>query len=136
MECGGWPVRNETTMPHKKRIKSNRKRLMLRAVQAFNSYIRQRDPACVTCGSREKPTAGHILSAWAESTRFDEMNTFRQCAGCNFAHEHHPERYINWFIGKYGIEKWDELCARHWKGKKHTIEELEEIIAKYGKDFS
>lgn len=99
----------------------------------FNMAMRTTDGRCVLCGSTERLTAGHVLTAAAESTRFDEMNTFGQCSGCNFAHEHHPEKYHLWYISKFGLPAFESLAIRHWTKHKHTVEELEAIIARYSK---
>lgn len=114
----------------RKRLPSLRS-LFKKAEREFNGFIRELDGCCVLCGSRELLTAGHVLTAAFKSTKYDEMNTFGQCSGCNMKHEHHPELYISWYIKHFGQEAWDGLVQRHWEIKKYTRTELNELIDKY-----
>ena len=115
----------------KKSTKTERKRLMALAVATFNEYIRKKYPACFDCGSPAEPTCGHLITAKKESTRFDEMNCFRQTRGCNFRHEHQPEIYTRAYIQKFGFQAYEELISRSNRLKKHTCEELRGIIDTY-----
>jgi len=105
--------------------------LFKRAESQFNAFIRELDQRCVLCGSTTELTAGHVLTAAFKSTKYDEMNTFGQCRGCNLKHEHHPELYHQWYINTFGLEAFDALVQKHWTITKYTRAELEGIIAKY-----
>jgi hypothetical protein len=127
------PGKRVRTRKRIKRVNTRtlRKRLMIKAVKVFNEYIRKRDPACFDCGSIESPTCGHLITAKKESTRFDEMNCFRQTAGHNFRHEMQPEIYTLKFIERFGAQAYADLVSRSNQIKKHTVEELQEIIEDY-----
>lgn len=107
------------------------KKLMRLAVTAFNGWVRNRDNACVICGKRRRPTAGHLITAKRSAVRFNEINTNRQCAPCNFKHEHYPEIYTAWFLGRYGLEAFIEIVHQSMQEKKYTRAELHQIIEKY-----
>jgi hypothetical protein len=108
-------------------------KLMKKATEVFNAWIRRRDGnRCVCCGTTQNPTCGHLITAGKKSTRFDELNCHCQCRTCNYSHEFRPEIYTLWFIRKFGGEAYDDLVTRSNAIKKFTREELEEIIRRYG----
>ena len=110
----------------------DRRMWMNRAIKTFNAYIRLRDGnRCMVCGTLENPTAGHCFSAVAESTRFDEENVFCQCKTCNFNHERDFEPFRRKVEQRLGREKYDELVMRYWSTRKHTTDELMEIVETY-----
>ena len=111
--------------------KSNRKALVKTLDSYFSLFIRDRDKRCVLCGKRENLQCGHLLTRTAYSTRWDEENCFCQCSGCNMSHEHHPQVFINWYIGKFGIAKWEQLCARHARINKISNYDLQKKIILY-----
>jgi len=82
------------------------------------------------CGSQEKLTNGHLFSRYSYSTRWDiqqDGNCHTQCWGCNFYHERDAYPYNNWFITKFGKERWDDLHAEYKAAKKFKTFELEEM---------
>jgi hypothetical protein len=98
----------------KEQKKSVRRLLVKKTDTAMSKYIRARDGyVCVTCGSRDRLQNGHLFSRNAYSTRWLELNCHCQCSSCNMTHEYNPHIYTNWFIHKYGVEKYDELLFRH-----------------------
>lgn len=129
------PTHHRPTAKEGQAVKRKRKTplpvLFERAKTQFNAFIRELDQRCVQCGSTNELTAGHVLTAAFKSTKYDEMNTFGQCKGCNLKHEHHPELYHQWYINTFGLEAFDELVRKHWTITKYTRADLEGIIEKY-----
>jgi 5-methylcytosine-specific restriction endonuclease McrA len=66
--------------------------------------VRQRDPACVTCGSLDNPQAGHYISRVFINVRWDMTNVHRQCSRCNVMHELDSVPYTRFIANKYGDE--------------------------------
>jgi len=96
----------------------------------FSEYIRLRDKnTCVLCGSTERSQCGHLFSRVALNTRWDEENSYCQCSGCNLRHEHDSYPYNNWFIEKFGKEKWDEMHRKWNTIRQWSLQELEDKIA-------
>ena len=111
--------------------KPSRKALVKKLDQAVSLYIRNRDKACVVCGTTERLTNGHLFSRVAYSTRWDvteDGNCHAQCMGCNLRHEHDAYPFNNWYIMKFGKDKWDELHLRYATPKKYKDFELIELI--------
>ena len=115
-----------------KRKKPTLPKLLKRADTVFSTFIRTRDNyTCVLCGSRFRPQNGHLIKRGKKNVRFDEDNCHCQCSSCNYKHNHYPEIYINWFIRKFGAEKFDTLTEKSKVMKQFKVWELEEIISKY-----
>lgn len=111
--------------------KPSRKTLVKKLDEVVSVYIRNRDQKCVVCGSVERLTNGHVFSRIAYSTRWDvteDGNCHAQCWPCNFKHERDPYPYNNWYIMKFGKDKWDELHRRYATPKKYKDFELIELI--------
>jgi len=106
----------------------------------FSLYIRRRDHfKCCTCGlmGSEKDgimQCGHLFSRVALSTRWDDMNAFCQCRGCNMRHEFDWEPMRRWFIRIFGEDMYELLYRRHKKARKFTREELIELYQFYKKE--
>lgn len=111
---------------------SKRKTLVKSLDKIFSVYIRLKYGHCVVCLKREGLQCGHLFSRVAYSTRWDEDNAFGQCAGCNLRHEHDPYPLTNYFLKRFGQDKYDELYRRHKKIKKHTDQDLQKLILYYG----
>ena len=110
---------NSSTKPRKKR--SERKRAVTAADRAFSAYIRARDNhTCVTCGSTQSPTCGHVFSKKNYATRWDEKNAYCQCWPCNFKHEFDPYPYTQYFLDRYGKVEWEELHMKWSSVTKFT----------------
>lgn len=111
--------------------KPSRKSLVKKLDVAVSLYIRERDQACVVCGSVEKLTNGHVFSRVAYSTRWDttlDGNCHAQCWSCNFRHEHDAYHYNNWYIIKFGKDRWDELHLRYATPRKYKDFELMDLL--------
>lgn len=118
----------------KERIKS-RADYLKEAQQAFNAFIRERDALlpCVSCGRHHEGQwhAGHYRTVGANpELRFEPLNVWKQCAPCN---NHKSGDIVNYrieLVRRIGPEKVEWLEGRH-EPKRYTIEQLQEIKAKY-----
>lgn len=63
--------------------------------------------------------------------RYTEINHAPQCQAHNNHHNRNPEIFTNWWINKYGIEKYNELVVESTKHKDWKRSELLQIISKY-----
>ena len=115
----------------KKGKKSERSKLVTKLDTACSKYIRLRDGECVICGNVNDANNGHLFTRNAHSTRWDiteDGNCHQQCWPCNYAHEMDPYPYINWYIKKFGQEKYDALRFRFKTPRKFSEAELEEML--------
>jgi hypothetical protein len=111
---------------------SNRKKLVKKLDDVFSVFIRARDKnKCITCGTTENPTCGHLITRAKYSVRWDERNSFCQCFGCNMSHEYNPEKYTAKWLAIYGEKAYQQLVRDANKSHKFTDKELEALIEKY-----
>jgi len=112
--------------------KLNRKRIVKRLDEAVSKYVRERDKFCVVCGSDYRLGNGHIFTRKNYSTRWDisdDGNCHTQCWSCNFYHGSVESwKYFNWYIGKFGQDKFDELYRRHKSIIKYTTYDLQQLL--------
>jgi hypothetical protein len=115
-------------------MKSDRKRLTMKLDRVFGDHIKEsKGRVCVLCGKKRHIQAGHLFSRVSHSTRWDEINVWPQCRGCNYKHEFRPEHFHSWFIHSFGLEAWDTLRLRANTPRKFTLDELRDLIEHYGK---
>lgn len=115
--------------------------LKKKAVNVFNSWIRNRDRnlGCISCGSFNQIQAGHYYSAGHyELLRFNEDNVHSQCLRCNYFLSGNLTHYRENLIKKIGIERvemLDELAkvSKRQRGKVQDRFMLIEILEKYSK---
>lgn len=112
----------------KKRKKTKLKTLFKKAERLWSLYIRDRDKACVICGTKKNLTNGHLITRSKKSVFFDPKNSNCQCTSCNYKHEFNPEIYTAWFLNKYGLEEYNSLCQKSESIKKWTEDELLTLI--------
>lgn len=110
---------------------TKRKKLVVKLDKVFSEFIRNRDKKCVVCHKTDRLTNGHLITRAKYSVRWSELNCSCQCSGCNYTHEFNPHIYVNWFIGKYGLKKYQALIAESNQIKKFTDSDLETLINKY-----
>ena len=74
----------------------------------------KRHPYCVVCGRSDGILqGGHLIPKGSSSAvRYDLMNVFTQCSGCNSRHRFNPHPFIQWFLREYGQEEYDYLVER------------------------
>ena len=106
-------------------------KLVYQLDELYSLYIRNRDKRCVTCGTTDDLTNGHLRSRASYSTRWDDRNCHAQCKGCNLLHEHDPSKFDEFFIGKFGLEAWHENNRKYRTPRQFKSWELAEMIAKY-----
>lgn len=109
-------------------------RLLKKAQEVFNAYIRarDRDKGCISCGA-EVQEAGHYFSQGHHSAlRYNEVNTNGQCTRCNKFLHGNLIHYRAGLINRYGEQKvlLLESSARHTV-KKWSRAEMEAIIQFY-----
>ena len=110
---------------------NERQRLIKRLDNVFSKYIRLRDKRCVICGTTENLQAGHLITRRCYATRWDEMNVFAQCRNCNYTHEYRPEIFTNWYIEKFGADKYQELVVKSKMVVKYKNADLLAMIEYY-----
>lgn len=88
---------------------------------------------CVTCGKFQGVTlqGGHLISGQKANTRFELMNVFTQCSGCNLIHERNPEIFALWFIKTYGLGTYEKLIEKSKVLKSWKKFELIELLDNY-----
>lgn len=106
-------------------------RLLKKAQDTFNSYIRARDndKGCISCG-RSIQVAGHYFSqGHYPALQFNEVNVNAQCTRCNRHLHGNLIHYRSGLVKRYGEQKvlLLEACAKR-SGKKWTRFELLAII--------
>jgi hypothetical protein len=118
-------------------MKSDRKKLIAKADKVFSEYIRKRDNyVCFVCGKQgsEKDgvmQCGHLFTRADYTVRWDEMNAWCQCRGCNFRHEYDWFPFYHAVLNHYHMDRLDYLTERRRDKKKLTNPDIEEIIKYY-----
>ena len=96
----------------------------------------KRHPFCVCCGRSDGILqGGHLIpKASSSAVRFDLLNVFTQCSGCNSLHRFNPHPFIQWFLNEYGVEEYTDLVKRS-KSKPKPIKkvQLRELLEEYKK---
>lgn len=98
--------------------------------KVVSEIVQMRDKRCVTCGSYDQPTAGHVFSRVAYSTRWDLTNTFRQCWPCNYRHEFDPYNFTEWYRKNYGSASYNRLHRKYETVHKFSTPDLKDLYAK------
>ena len=111
--------------------KSLRKITVEKLDTAVSKYIRQRDGYCVQCKSGENLTNGHVFTRTSYSTRWDtadDGNCHTQCWGCNYNHGRDQWPYFAWYIGRFGMDRFEQLRREHKAPIKYTTPQLIEML--------
>jgi hypothetical protein len=109
-------------------------RLLKKAQDTFNAYIRARDcnKSCISCGGTVQE-AGHYVSQGHHSAlQFNEVNVNGQCTRCNWHLHGNLILYRSGLVKRYGEQK--VLLLEHVAkrpSKKWTRFELMAIIQYY-----
>ena len=105
----------------------------------ISTFIRNRDPICVTCKKKPTTEAGHYIHNNDKATQslignklwYDLRNLNGQCSYCNRWLSGKLDKYAEYLEEKYGFGVLQELRIKFNTHKKWTKEELELIIKKY-----
>src|SRR3990167_1759313 len=121
--------------PLRRRSKNKKAILLRRAVIVFNAWIRERDRVklkgrCYTC-HREGSEAGHWKHS-CKSLKFNEKTVHLQCGYCNRWLSGNLAVYTLRLIDEYGLEIVKQLEKKSVGTHNFNINELQEIIKKYG----
>lgn len=123
------------TKPKPKNKKDERKSLVKKLDEICREIVLARDVICVcpppNNGHSQVLQCGHLITRSKLSVRFDLLNLSCQCSSCNLVHEFMPHRYINWFIGAFGLDKYLSLCEVSEKVVKMQIYELQELYEQF-----
>ena len=116
-------------------MSQERKKLVKKLDKIFGDYIKERDGyRCVICNMPKDAVVidpGHLITRASHATRWDEDNCFAQCRGCNMTHVYRPEIFTNWFLQKFGQEKYEMLYIKSRKPPKYSIPDLKYMIDYY-----
>lgn len=84
---------------------------------------------CSLCGNPTKKRQwSHLISGRKHSVRWNPINIFSQCRGCNIRHEHYPEYYTAWWIRRYGEANYQDLVRLSQSGIKWRSMDLRLMI--------
>jgi hypothetical protein len=109
--------------------------------QIVSLIVRDRDKRCVQCGSREKLTNGHVLPGRYYALRWDirpDGNCHTQCWPCNYSHVNHQSVYYEWYIDKFGLERFKQLRREYYGNERKVFSDLElrqlyeKLMTQYG----
>jgi Bacteriophage Lambda NinG protein len=112
--------------------KSPRKKLVADLDEITSLYVRLRDKKCVQCGSKDKPTNGHLFPGRYHSLRWDirsDGNCHQQCWPDNYRHVNHQSFYYDWYIDKFGYDRFKELKKEYYTQRVFSDKELRELLA-------
>jgi len=111
-----------------------RKRLVKELDKIVSQIVIKRDEKCVTCGSKEQLTCGHIFSRSHYSTRWNLKNCHAQCWPCNYKYKMQDTIfYYNWYVNTFGLDEAKALYEE-WKTiRKFTDLQLQELIIELNK---
>ena len=120
----------------KTKNKTERQKMMDKIRPWFSRFIRIRDCdewgmcICITCGTRKHWKDGIHSGHFVHGLHFVEENEHAQCGGCN-TYCAVGDKYALWMVQEYGRALTESLYRLKSNQKKHTIEELEEILKIY-----
>ena len=98
----------------------------------FSLWIRNRDKACVLCGSRKELQNGHYISRSVNILRYDIRNCNCCCVVCNVFKNGNMVEYSAFMRRKHGPDIIETLLKEKQQLHQFTRQELESIITKYG----
>jgi hypothetical protein len=120
-------------MKKRKKITSAEKKKITKSLawDYFSLWIRHRDNwTCVLCGKTYNQgyiqQAGHVIPRGVTAIKWAEDNVFCQCVICNGIHRHNPQIYFDWFIRRFGLDKFQEYASAEVKHRmaKHNEAEI------------
>jgi hypothetical protein len=129
----GWVDAGPNWKPTKKRKSKSPHSKLVDDLDIITSLIiRRRDGRCVQCGSRDRPTNGHVFPGRYLFLRWDirpDGQCHQQCWPCNYRHVNHQSDYYEWYINKFGLERFKELKREYYGSEKHwSDKEMRELL--------
>lgn len=88
---------------------------------------------CVLCRGEYRLGTGHIFSRRHLNTRWDykyDGNCHLQCQRCNFTHVRDQYVYFDWYLKRFGEEKFEDLRGRYKTTVKWNLTDLRAMYAK------
>lgn len=116
--------------------KISRKGLVRKLDAIVKEIVILRDKHCVTCGTTQNLTPGHLFSRVAYSTRWDLNNVFCQCAAENLRHEYDPYTFTTYFLNKFGQDAYDQLHRQYVTPRKFKDFQLQELYEELSNTLS
>lgn len=117
----------------KKKIRKAKSITQLKKIAdtVFSKWIRERDRACVTCGSTLKLQNGHFVSRSINILRYSEVNCNAQCCACNVFKSGNMVEYSAFMRRKHGPDIIEKLLKAKQTLYQFKRSDLELIIDKY-----
>lgn len=136
MRRGPGPQRSGTFTPRARIDRAHHPVATFKGLVEANDEVvslitRQREPACICCGSTEELTNGHLFSRRHHSTRFDvtpDGNCHTQCWPCNKRHQSEKDPYTFAFVRLFGGAAHARVRDRAFNGEKFTKIQLREML--------
>lgn len=106
-------------------------KLKREADRVFSLWVRNREQACVLCGSRNSLQNGHFISRSINVLRYSEINCHTCCCSCNVFKNGNMPAYAQFMLKTYGPKIIDNLLIEKQRLHQFKREELNEIISRY-----
>jgi hypothetical protein len=115
--------------------------LMKEADKVFSRWLRQRNldenglQTCYTCGYKALPQklqAGHFVSRFYKTVRYDESNVRPQCVMCNMWKKGDYVTFRENLVKEVGLKEVERVEAERKQPFKSSAYFFERIILKYG----
>ena len=123
------PKPSKADRPKRRKKKTERQLWERRLDGLVREIVLARDGFCVCPSNKHTQIMqpGHLITRGRESVRWDLYNVNCQCSGCNLMHEYYPEIYTNWFIGRFGEDRYGQMVQDSITVSKLTIDQLETL---------
>ena len=115
-------------------MSKKRQNYMARADVLFSKLVRDRDQACVNCGSAEYLQCAHLISRSYKSIRTVFQNAVALCRSCHVRFTHRPLEWRNWCEERFP-GRWDELqevalmyVKVDWRQRYLSLRELADAL--------
>lgn len=99
------------TIPKLIKDRTTRKGWVKKLDKVVSEIVQLRDKKCVTCGSYDRPTAGHLFSRVAYSTEYD------------------PFPFAEWFRRNHGTTSYNKIHRKFSTPRKFSTIELKNLCS-------
>lgn len=120
--------------------KRKKKSLIVRLVEEMDAiakaqmFARDRKEwgnKCGLCGRSDlRLDWNHLISKTKYSVRWNPINIYAFCIGCNMRHEFNPQYYTAWWLKRHGAEAYQALVAWSNIPAKFKSKDLKAMIEK------